>query len=1657
MKISTIKVFFFVLFLASFFFNEAFAEYECKKWDLPDSNWRIRQHADSLGSSDDGVWWMIKPTGKQPQILVENIATLSSNCKTLTLRYSVTGGGQSYVRAYFGVGSNAWDKYYDYKYITLDSNAQDINFTVPSGAVGKFTKILIDLFDTDNWQNRTIYINHITIKGEEDIPCTYSLSPSSQSFNYQAGSNKLQVITNAGCQWSATESSYFINITSGSSGNGSGYVYYQVDSNTGASSRTATITVAGKSFYISQESPPECTYSVSPTNKSFNYYADTGSITVSSPNHCNWRASSNKSWLQITSGSSGSGNGTVQYKLSENTTTSNRSAIISIQNKTTTITQRYREPDPGHLVLVSDELPASIPSLGGTYYMTIKNDGESSIDVTTISPSWVTIVPNQVSLDPNDTQRLAIIIISVESDDNRSGTLYIQSSNGIIEKKIVQLGMETELTIENIKIRGDDIIKNGNVYELSGHLQLGHVRGNYVAGISSARAEIDFNAKTITIFDNQTFSIIDTDTWQFRQTTWNINCSQGNAAIKSQLGLGDAGFIEFDGVLDFKTISFSGVSHFSGVFEALGQVNFSINFQNPEVALRVQTGKSFEIWPLKLDILDSSAGFQLNLYENDFSIEINADLNVLDVGFVDGSVFFSPFSGNKLNLKWDGLENQLIFTGDTEISLPLSLVKKYVDDTTLQQLENEGRIQRSVRKKIVNIGLVIRENSFVDFDDASFHLNCSVTAQATDQFEITIDPITLALDWSNKKFLGQIGTEKDLLSFLKAKGGTAFDFNWGTSDYTLMGDFVLQLWCAHIDLNAGIQFHYQGAKYLRGWTTASMSLLNWELAPYAEFYIYSNRVVYNGHSVKFPWRLKSTENNMTLNIDFITERIDGNIIPPLNIPETELYLNANSYFSLNPEDSALNVSAVYKGIDLNWKIYPEPFSADLIKKQGITLSTASEANMRVQSNTDSDRYIEINPTGEFTTNNMADMMFSCIRTVDPITNKSWKVISIKPKDSRKSSINETFTVLLDNIQENNALQLTYIQSNDSLARTTNTTRFVVYDEDELQAGKSYSTTVGQLENVSPLVRDDGLQSIATSFYDVNSSADGLSFDNINATMDADEFVIDVVLNQPANCALLFGENESTLSEPLVSEAEVATHHQFRLTKNDIQAGWVYKVKAFVDDVVVYSGVNVVPLIKPVSTERHFPEIYGNPADETWTVYLSSATLDGIHLQENDEIAIFDNETMVGSYKISEVLTEVNQLKNYITAWTTLYNGDGFQAGQLYTFKCWDMSAQKEFTCIKPVLTNPYGDAYTGTMFPDGDGNYSIVSLNFVTRIKQTIALTPGYQFISLNVMPEHTEMIQVFENILEHIDFAKDSNGNLLRKMGPNWVNNIGSWKITDGYLIRMNEPCSLDIEGIPVDTGISIPLKTGYQFVAYLLTEPEDTLLSFADILENIDFGKDSDGNLLRKIGTDWVNNIGNLNPGEGYLLKMNADDDLLYNKEILSRKKMNVLKETEKSSHFGDISGNPADATWTIYLTQAQINETHLEASDEIAIFDGNKLVGAFQLTEALTEENQNNHYLTAWATLNDGDGYTPGNIYTFKCWDASAGIEYSTYELTLMNPYNDGYTETVFPSEDGIYSIAKFVFTEKQHKTGDMNDDGIIDLKDALWILKMLVGME
>ena len=169
---------------------------------------------------------------------------------------------------------------------------------------------------------------------------------------------------------------------------------------------------------------------------------------------------------------------------------------------------------------------------------------------------------------------------------------------------------------------------------------------------------------------------------------------------------------------------------------------------------------------------------------------------------------------------------------------------------------------------------------------------------------------------------------------------------------------------------------------------------------------------------------------------------------------------------------------------------------------------------------------------------------------------------------------------------------------------------------------------------------------------------------------------------------------------------------------------------------------------------------------------------------------------------------------------------------------------------------------------------------------QIIQLNTGYQFISSFIEPQDPDMMVVLENILtDNLDFVRNSQGATLRKIGPNWVNGIGDWISIEGYLIKMNLGDELIISGNIIEPNTPISLYTGYQFVSYLIDYEQDATEAFSSILnDNLDFIRNSNGETIRKIGPNWINGIGNCIPGEGYLIKMFADDILIYSTEIKS-----------------------------------------------------------------------------------------------------------------------------------------------------------------------------
>jgi len=101
----------------------------------------------------------------------------------------------------------------------------------------------------------------------------------------------------------------------------------------------AGVRIWGDTLKITNKSCENCSYSISPTNQSFPSSGGTGTVSVTAPSGCNWAATSHLYWVTITSGSSGTGNGTVSYSVSSYPLPHTRAGNITIADKTFLIAQ----------------------------------------------------------------------------------------------------------------------------------------------------------------------------------------------------------------------------------------------------------------------------------------------------------------------------------------------------------------------------------------------------------------------------------------------------------------------------------------------------------------------------------------------------------------------------------------------------------------------------------------------------------------------------------------------------------------------------------------------------------------------------------------------------------------------------------------------------------------------------------------------------------------------------------------------------------------------------------------------------------------------------------------------------------------------------------------------------------------------------------------------------------------------------------------------------------------------------------------------------------------------------------------------------------------------------------------------------------------------
>lgn len=211
---------------------------------------------------------------------------------------------------------------------------------------------------------------------------TATLTPTSASRNLDGGSGTISISVAPGVAWTASSNATWVAV-SPAAGVSSGSVAYTVAPYTGVTTRTATLTIAGKSFSVSQTGAD---VNITPREVDKAYSSDIVQIQVSALATTTWNVTANATWISVVDPGNKFGDSTVTLAVGTNPSYLERSGTVTIGSATLTIRQSGT-PNP-----VLDLLPkeATAEPLGAYGNIAVLATPDGPWTAETLSP-WIVI------------------------------------------------------------------------------------------------------------------------------------------------------------------------------------------------------------------------------------------------------------------------------------------------------------------------------------------------------------------------------------------------------------------------------------------------------------------------------------------------------------------------------------------------------------------------------------------------------------------------------------------------------------------------------------------------------------------------------------------------------------------------------------------------------------------------------------------------------------------------------------------------------------------------------------------------------------------------------------------------------------------------------------------------------------------------------------------------------------------------------------------------------------------------------------------------------------------------------------------------------------------------------------------------------------------
>lgn len=250
----------------------------------------------------------------------------------------------------------------------------------PAGGSGSGTVTFTAQPNTGSQRQATLQIAGRSVTIIQGAACSFSVSPLRITIPAAGETGSISVVAPSGCEWTAQSSASWITL-SPAKASGNGTVSFTAQANSGAR-REANFQIAGQLVQVEQLAAG-CVYLISPQNAAFQPAGGTGNVAVTARSDCSWTATSNAPWIQVTSGASGQGSGTVSYTVQANSG-ANRTATVLIAGQTFTVTQ-------GSCTYAINPTMVNLGSGGATGAMVIVMATAGCSWTARSNDSWITI------------------------------------------------------------------------------------------------------------------------------------------------------------------------------------------------------------------------------------------------------------------------------------------------------------------------------------------------------------------------------------------------------------------------------------------------------------------------------------------------------------------------------------------------------------------------------------------------------------------------------------------------------------------------------------------------------------------------------------------------------------------------------------------------------------------------------------------------------------------------------------------------------------------------------------------------------------------------------------------------------------------------------------------------------------------------------------------------------------------------------------------------------------------------------------------------------------------------------------------------------------------------------------------------------------------